>query len=94
MPNKKMKESTALLPDFSSKLCGLNFNLYTGTQGGAFFVLDVQMQKKKRKKNLHVPANACSPCKKNLQNCIVIPALSLSPQNGYPFFILNILINV
>jgi hypothetical protein len=62
--------------------------------GGAFFVLDFQMQKKNRKKNLHVPANACSPCKKNLQNCIVIPALSLSPQNGFPFFILNILINV
>jgi hypothetical protein len=85
LPNNKRKESTALLPDWSSKLCGLNFNLYTGTHGGAFFVLDVQMPTKKKpfmflqllahhaKKSTKLHSHSCN---------------SLSPQNGFPFFIL------
>jgi hypothetical protein len=53
--------------------------------GALFSFWMFKCKKKIEKKTFHVPANACSPCKKNLQNCIVIPALSLSSK-WVPFF--------
>jgi hypothetical protein len=64
LPNNKRKESTALLPQLIFKTVWTKLQLIYWYTWGAFFVLDVQMPTKKKKNTLHVPANACSPCKK------------------------------
>lgn len=85
LPNNKRKESTALLPRLIFKTVWTKLQLIYWYTWGHFFCFGCSNANKK--KTLHVPANACSPCKKIYKIALSFLQLSLTSK-WVPFFIL------